>query len=301
MPFLPSRYEPSLVVVSIAIATFASYVALDLAKRMRGGDRGWQRHWWTGGSIALGTGIWSMHFIGMLAFSLPIPLGYSPALTLVSFFAAVAASAVALFFASRQKLDRRSLAAGATTMGAGIFAMHYIGMAALDMAPGITWNPLLVGTSLGVAIATSAAALQIFFWLRKVSEHGSLRHQVMAAALMGLAISGMHYTGMSAASFPLGSVCLSAGALRGAGLGALVGLSAMTLLGLTLLTSIYDARMQSQAAKITASLQVANTSLREKRERFRALVALSSDWFWEQDDEHRFTAISAGFELALSS
>jgi len=200
--YLTPRYDPTVVAVSILIASFASYVALDLAKRVRVADRRVALAWWAGGSIAMGTGIWSMHFVGMLAFSLPIALGYTPLLTFVSWASAVAVSVVALGLASRGSLSLARLAAGSLAMGAGICAMHYLGMSALDMSPPIVWNPVLVAASAAVAVTASAAALLIFFWLRRVSTHQELPFQLAAAVVMGLAISGMHYTGMAAAGFP---------------------------------------------------------------------------------------------------
>src|SRR5882724_6692700 len=222
MAYLTPHYDPALVVASVLIASFASYVALDLAKRVRDANRSVALTWWVGGSIAMGTGIWSMHFVGMLAFSLPIALGYTRLLTFVSWAAAVGVSVVALVFAGR----------GSLAMGAGICAMHYLGMAALDMSPPIEWSAALVAASAVVAVVASAAALLIFFWLRRVSKHRELAYQVAAAAVMGLAISGMHYTGMAAAGFPEDSVCLSATVLSSGSLSLLVGAAAVTVLGL---------------------------------------------------------------------
>src|SRR5882672_4431935 len=201
MAYLPSSYDPWVVAASLLIASFASYVALDLAKRVRTHDRRVAMSWWVGGSIAMGTGIWCMHFVGMLAFSLPIALGYTRTLTVASWVAGVAVSAVALFVASRGSLTWRRLAGGALAMGVGICAMHYTGMAALDMAPGIVWSRLLVAASALIAVVASAAALLIFFWLRKVNATRGLLYQGIAALVMGCAICGMHYTGMAAASF----------------------------------------------------------------------------------------------------
>ena len=144
MVYLTPRYDPSLVLASVLIASFASYVALDLAKRVGAADRRVALTWWGGGSIAMGTGIWSMHFVGMLAFSLPIALGYTHLLTFISWAAAVAVSIVALGLASRGSLTMKRLAAGSVAMGVGICAMHYLGMAALDMSPPIDWDKMLV-------------------------------------------------------------------------------------------------------------------------------------------------------------
>jgi len=270
MAYLTPRYDPSLVVASVLIASLASYVALDLAKRVRAADRRVALTWWVGGSVAMGTGIWSMHFVGMLAFSLPIALGYTRLLTLVSWVAAVAVSVVALGLAGRGSLTLPRLAGGSLAMGAGICAMHYLGMAALDMAPPIEWSAALVAASAAVAVTASAAALLIFFGLRRVDKRHQLAYQMAAAAVMGLAISGMHYTGMAAAGFPEDSVCLSATVLSSANLSLLVGAAAVTVLGLTLFTSIINGRMQE--ATLAGSLRIANAELQMTTESLKAQV-----------------------------
>ena len=276
MTYLPSSYNPWVVAASLLIASFASYVALDLAKRVRTQDRGVALSWWIGGSTAMGSGIWCMHFIGMLAFSLPIALGYTVALTFASWLAGIAVSAVALFVASQGSLTVRRLTGGALVMGVGICTMHYTGMAALNMAPGIVWNPLLVAASALIAVGASAAALLIFFWLRKVNARRGLLYQGIAALVMGVAICGMHYTGMAAASFPVGAVCLSAGALAGNSLGALVALSSVALLTMTLFTSTLDARMQSQTARLARSLEIANAELQTANEELKQRAFLDA-------------------------
>ena len=271
MGYLTPRYDPSLVVASVLIASFASYVALDLAKRVRAAKRSVALTWWLGGSVAMGTGIWSMHFVGMLAFSLPIALGYTRLLTFISWVAAVAVSVVALGLASRGSLTWARLAAGSLAMGAGICAMHYLGMAALDMSPPIDWNAALVVASAVVAVVASAAALLIFFGLRRVSKHRELAYQAAAAVVMGLAISGMHYTGMAAAGFPEGSVCLSASVLSSGSLSLLVGAAAVTVLGLTLFTSVVEGRMEE--ARLAGSLRIANAELERTTENLKAEIA----------------------------
>ena len=269
MAYLPSSFDPWMVAASLLIASFASYVALDLAKRVRTHDRGVALSWWIGGSVAMGTGIWCMHFIGMLAFSLPIALGFTRALTFASWLAAVAASGVALYVASCGSLTGPRLAAGALGMGVGICAMHYTGMSALDMAPGIVWDPLLIVASALIAFVASAAALLIFFWLRKADARHSLPYQLLASLVMGVAVCGMHYTGMAAANFPADAVCLSAGALARDNVGALVALCSVALLAMTLFTSTLDARMQSKTARLAGSLQVANAQLQTVNEELK--------------------------------
>jgi diguanylate cyclase (GGDEF)-like protein len=292
MSFMPSSYAPHLVVASLLIATLASYVTLDLAKRVRADDSAVARSWWVGGSLTMGTGIWAMHFVGMFAYQLPIDLGYRAWPTLISWVAAAAVSAIALGLASRRKLTLMRLLAGALAMGGGICAMHYIGMAALDMAPGIVWNWLLVAASALIAVGASAVALLIFFWLRRLSSEQGRPYQTGAALVMGLAISGMHYTGMAAAAFPQGSVCLSANDLAGDRLGGLVIFASLGLLGLTLFTSTLDARAQSRSMQLAASLQNANKELQSANDELRRrafldpLTGLSNRLVFEDRLQH---------------
>lgn len=194
---IAARYDPWVVSLSNLIATFASYVALDLAERVRTPDGLMALTWWVGGSLAMGTGIWSMHFVGMLAVTLPIEVGYAYAVTAMSWVTAVLASGVALYIASRERPSSLTLVVGALSMGLGVCAMHYIGMAALEMSPTIRWNPWLIATSAAVAIVASAAALMIFAWLRRAAGNVGWRVRTAAALAMGAAVCGMHYTGMA--------------------------------------------------------------------------------------------------------
>ena len=265
MNFLIPSYDWSIVLVSIIIGALASYVALALAEHVRGEDRVNALAWGVGGSLTMGTGIWAMHFFGMLAYSLPIALGYTRLLTLASWLAAVAASGIALGVASGERLTVARLLTGSTAMATGICAMHYLGMAAIDLAPGIVWDAWLVFASGLIAWVTSAAALLIFAWLRRISG-GQRRHvmyglRLASAVVMGLAISGMHYTGMAAAGFPENSICLSSNELSGEGLGVLIGAAVVLVLSLTLFTSLLDTRTQTRTALLAQSLLVANRQL----------------------------------------
>jgi diguanylate cyclase (GGDEF)-like protein len=261
--FITVGYNLWVVGLSFLIASFASFVALDLAKRVRTTDMFLARGWWIGGSAAMGTGIWSMHFIGMQAASFPFVVGFGYVVTALSWVAAVGVSAIALFIASRSHLTLPRLGVGAFSMATGICAMHYMGMAAMDMAPGIQWSVPWVVASAVIAVVASAAALMIFFGLRRLSGAVARWGQLAAALVMGAAICGMHYTGMAAAGFPEGAVCLSADQLRGDSMGLLVAVATVVLLTLTMFTSAIDARMQGKAAALAASLQSANTELQQ--------------------------------------
>ncbi|KRC12977.1 bifunctional diguanylate cyclase/phosphodiesterase [Acidovorax sp. Root217] len=259
--FMPFSYNLFVVAASFAIAMLASYVTLDLARRVRTAQRSVGLAWWAAGSIVMGTGIWSMHFLGMQAFKLPIEIGFSGGATLLSWLAAVAASGVALELASREHFGNTQLALGALVMGAGISGMHYIGMAAMDMNPGIVWDYRVVVLSVLIAVLASASALLIFKLLRRVRPSQRVGYQLAASFVMAVAICGMHYTGMAAARFAVGAVCLSAGELGGPGMTAMVLIATGMLLVSTLFTSILDARLQSTAQQLTQSLQESNTRL----------------------------------------
>jgi diguanylate cyclase (GGDEF)-like protein len=259
---LSGTYNHTLVLVSYLVAAVASFVALGMAGRITASEGRAARWWLVGGACAMGFGIWSMHFIGMLAFKLPIPQGYNLLITLYSLLVAVGSSAYALWLVSREELPRKRLLVGAMMLGAGIATMHYTGMAALEMEPGIDYDPLWFVLSILIAIAAAAAALWIAYALR--SDFSQFRHFRIAAALvMGVAVIGMHYTGMAAARFPLGSICGAAlhGGVSQQWLASLIGISTFAILGLALVTSVLDRRLQERTQKLSESLQQANLEL----------------------------------------
>lgn len=259
---LTGSYSSSLVLISLCVAILASYTALDLTGRIATAKGRAACLWMGGGALAMGIGVWSMHFIGMLAFSLPIDLGYDLALTAFSLLIAVLSSGFALWLVSQPSLPWQQLAFGALVMGAGIACMHYTGMAALRMLPGIDYDPTLFGASLLIAVGASAAALWIAFRLR---AHTPYVRQIrgLAAVVMGFAIVGMHYTGMAAANFPEGSFCgaLAGGGLQGDGLVYLVLITTLAVLAVALLTSVLDARLEARTAELARSLTLANQEL----------------------------------------
>lgn len=195
-PILPHTHNLWLVALSVIIAILASYTALDLAGRVAAtwGRARWG--WLIGGAIVMGTGIWSMHFVAMLAFQLPIPVAYNVALVVLSWLAAVVASGLALFLVSRSELGWRQLAVGALLMGAAISGMHYIGTAAMRLAGIIHLEPIPVALSAAIAGGASMAALWLQFRLRAAASRTEQIGKALAAVVMGFAIATMHYTGM---------------------------------------------------------------------------------------------------------
>jgi PAS domain S-box-containing protein len=248
---LIGSYNYALVALSVLIAMFASYAALDLAGRVTAAA-GWTRAvWLLGGAGAMGTGIWSMHYIGMLAFILPIPVAYHWPTVLLSLFAAILASVVALGVVSRQKMGASRAVAGSVLMGAGIASMHYIGMAAMRLPAMCQYNSFLVVLSVVFAVLISLAAIWITFHFRD-EKTGIGWEKLAGAVVMGAAIPVMHYTGMAAASFtPSGMPADLSHAVSISTLGT-AGIAGVTfiVLGLALLTSSADRRFAAQTLEL---------------------------------------------------
>jgi PAS domain S-box-containing protein len=248
---LIGSYNYALVALSVLIAMFASYAALDIAGRVTAAG-GWTRAiWLLGGAGAMGTGIWSMHYIGMLAFVLPLPVAYHWPTVLLSLLAAIFASVVALDVVSRQKMGASRAVAGSLLMGAGIASMHYIGMAAMRLPAMCKFNSSLVVMSVVFAVLISFAALWITFHFRD-EKKGIGWEKLAGAVVMGVAIPVMHYTGMAASSFtPSGTPVDLSHAVSITTLGT-AGIAAVTfvVLGLALLTSSVDRRFAAQTLEL---------------------------------------------------
>src|SRR6202795_3562929 len=262
---LMGSYNYALVALSVLIAMFASYAALDLAGRVTAAG-GWTRAiWLLGGAGAMGTGIWSMHYIGMLAFILPIPVAYHWPTVLLSLFAAILASVVALDVVSRQKMGWFRALAGSVLMGAAIASMHYIGMAAMRLSAVCRFNSFLVALSVVFAVLISLAALWITFHFRD-EKTGIGWEKLAGAVVMGAAIPVMHYTGMSASSFTPSDMpadlyhAVSISTLGTAGIAAVT----FIVLGLALLTSSVDRQFAAQTLELEEEkLQRSDTYLAE--------------------------------------
>ncbi|MCJ2066517.1 response regulator [Methylobacterium sp. J-088] len=188
-------YDPALVALSIAIAVFASYTALDLGGRVRGAARGMRWAWVALASLAMGGGIWAMHFVGMLAFEMGMPAAYDLGITALSLLIAITATGAAFAWVTRRGAGTRDVLVGGPLMGIGVAGMHYTGMAAMRVPGNLAYSLPVVAVSVALAVTAATVALWLTF------RQNSVWQKLFAAAVMGLAVAGMHYTGMAAATF----------------------------------------------------------------------------------------------------
>ncbi|HEX4074064.1 MAG TPA: MHYT domain-containing protein [Candidatus Acidoferrales bacterium] len=259
-PALVGSYDYRLVALSVVIAVVASYAALDLAGRVTAARGGIRFLWLGGGAMAMGTGIWSMHYVGMLAFDLPVRVEYDWPTVLLSLIAAILASAVALFVASRERMGLPQAIAGCVFMGSGIAGMHYIGMAAMRLPAMCRYSKPIVALSVVLAIVISFVALRLTFRFRSETTSGGWR-KILSAIVMGVAIPVMHYTGMAAVSYTTLPVdqgdwsrALSISTLGTTG----IVFVTFVILIVTLLTSRADRRFAAQALELEFSRRAEN-------------------------------------------
>ncbi|WP_181704781.1 MHYT domain-containing protein [Chthonobacter rhizosphaerae] len=252
-------HDRLLVLLSVFIAIAAAYTALDLAGRIRA-SAGTARHAWTAAAaVAMGGGIWSMHFIAMLAFQMPMPIGYDAGATVLSLVLAIGATGAGFVVAGRRTLP--ALAAAGLLMGVGIGGMHYLGMAAMRMDATVRYDRVLVAVSLLIAIGASTVGLWIA--LRNTGLTGRL----IAAISLGVAVSGMHYTAMRAAVFTATSHTdgvHGAASLAQTQLAIAVATATLVILFLASVAALFDRRFGVMAEREAAAL-------RESEARFRAL------------------------------
>ena len=216
MTALSVQYSPVLVIVSVILSMIAANLALSMADRMRVAKTAIGRKvWLVGGSLAMGSGIWSMHYLGMLAVKLPVPVFYYWPIVLSSLLLAVAASMVALMAVSAPKPGWTHLMRGSLLMAAGIGGMHYTGMAAMRSAAMEHYNLWLVALSIAAAFGFSWMALGIAFKLQDDETYHPLVKRTLGGCVMGLGIAAMHYVAMAGVTFEISNMSFStAGAVR---------------------------------------------------------------------------------------
>jgi PAS domain S-box-containing protein len=281
-------YDPALVGLSLVIAVVGAYTALDLASRMTASSGNLATVWLLAAAVAMGGGIWSMHFVGMLAFSMPgMDVRYNLGLTLFSLVLPIVATALAFITARRRQEGYGAVALSGTLMGIGIAAMHYTGMAAMHMAASLTFAPLWVALSILIAIGASILGIRLAFALS-----GS-RQRLLAAFALGVAVAGMHYVAMAGAIFTLSERtehATTVSLIDQTTLATWIATTTLLLLAIALgsafVDRMYAERLAQQAAMARAS-----------DERYRLLVQSVRDYaIFLLDPEGRVANWNAGAE-----
>ncbi|MEH2067994.1 MAG: MHYT domain-containing protein [Nostoc sp.] len=269
-------YDIHLVLFSVGIAMLTAYTTLDLARRVTDA-KSQQRQWWLlGGGIVMGIGIWAMHFIAMLAFSLPIPINYNWLIVLISVLPAIFASGLALHLVSQPEFNILRLLSGSLLMGIGISAMHYIGMAAIRLPVTMSYDLSVVALSIAIAILMSLIGLWVGFRLRtNYTATGSFL-RIGSAVIMGFAIPSMHYIGMMATHFSMVELIefSTVNTTASYWMAAIIGLFTSLLLGWTLITSFFNEQLSVQLVK-TADLKENAECLKQALQNQEALAGLA--------------------------
>lgn len=253
MDQMSGTYNTGLVILSYIVAVIASYVALDITNRIKDVSESKISSylWLVGGSFAMGAGIWSMHFIGMLAFEMPMAMLYDPTLTGVSILVAILASSVAFALLRLKNLKLIYFILGGVVLGFAIAAMHYTGMAAMTVSMNIRYLPGIFALSILIAILASEAAL----YLALKSVQTDLKHRtllkVISAFIMGAAICGMHYTGMAAAVFtPLANIPNTAISENPKTLSMMIAIATIFILGIAIILSSFKEMLSAKSVAI---------------------------------------------------
>ncbi|WP_081972748.1 MHYT domain-containing protein [Leptolyngbya sp. KIOST-1] len=260
------HYNVALVSLSVGVAVLASFTTLSMGRQILAIDRH-QWPWRIGGGLAMGIGIWATHFIGMLALELPMGITYDGLTTGLSLVCAVAAASLALTVVSRSNLSWLGIGAGGLVMGLAIASMHYIGMAAMDMAAHLGYNWPLVLLSVAIAVVASTLALALNRWPKGYLGLGQPWFAQMAVPTLATGIGGLHYTAMAATALQPDDLAPDPGALPNLDprwLALVVGLGAAVMLLIALGVLRADRRLAQQRLQAVA--------LASSEQRFRALI-----------------------------
>lgn len=195
-PVITTSFDTTFVLLSLVIAIVGSFVALTAANRIKQANGQINRTNAMAAGLALGgVGVWSMHFIGMLALDMDVGRSYGVIETLSSLVAVVLATSAALGYAAKEPKSAGRLIVGGVALGLSVAFMHYLGMAGMNIFGYVIWDYSLVALSVVIAVVAATAALWLSF------NSSDLTRRVGAAAVMGIAVCAMHYTGMLAADF----------------------------------------------------------------------------------------------------
>lgn len=241
-----THYDLSLVVASYVVAVLAAYTALFFGARIGSAEQGKRLQWLLTGGLAMGTGVWTMHFVGMRAMPMEMAVTYDTIMTLVSWLAAVVASGIALHIIGRDRIGAGVFSAAVLMMSGGIVIMHYLGIYAMRMSAPPVIDGLWLAVSILIAVAASAAALAVSRKIRNLHGGRVSAARFGAALIMAAAICGMHYSGMLAMTFPEGAVPAADNGLRGDWMGIPLALFCAALLAVSAFVAAFDVKLQRQ-------------------------------------------------------
>lgn len=297
MPISIGNYNPVLVSLSFVLSILGAWAALDLSGRVYQHEgRRRKAVWLNLGALAMGTAIWSMHYVGMLAYQMHMPVLYDWPTVVCSMLAAFAASALALWLVARPTLTWPSTALGGIVMGCAIASMHYIGMAAMRMPMCIRYSAPVVALSVAVAIAISVVGLRMTFASKSIAQ-GLSAKKAVSAVLMGMAIPAMHYIGMTAARFTPGS-----GSFAPADLLHAIPISALSTSGIILVSllviglAIVSARIDHRVMEFESALNGTTRNyaqLKQHNERLQGAFRAGGFGIWECDPATGFFYVDA--------
>lgn len=245
---MKGTYALELVFASYCVAVIAAFTAIYFGARVRSLTGRTKTVWFAIGAFCLGAGIWSMHFVGMSAYQMPMEMemSFDLILTVASLVIAVLASGLGLKAITSETLSTPQLIIYAFIMGTGVFTMHYTGMYAMKMDPAMQYDNFLVFISGVIAVVACGAALLICRNIDKVDQRYSFWVKLVAALVMGIAICGMHYTGMAAVSFPMESQMAASNTLRGNWMGAPTAIASSIFILLLVYMAFHDFREQER-------------------------------------------------------
>lgn len=265
-------WDPVLIGISFVVAFIASFIALDSAGKATISNQRESAFWRLSGGATLGIGIWSMHFIGMLAMKMTMPINYHLPLTVFSFVIALVSATLAITIAiSGKTLSTKRLAVATSVLSSGVVTMHYVGMAAIIEHAAITWNSALILLSVVIAVVASGAGLWLAFHLRQNTRR-ALVNRLIAALVMALAIASMHYTGMGAATFTHAGHALHSG-ITSLELSIWVSATTLVILGIMLVISMVDSQVRT--SRLADNLHQLNCQL-EHQVHFDSLTGLAN-------------------------
>ena len=302
-----THLSPGLVALSVFVAALAGYIALDLVQRSTVVAGHSRRILIGAGGATMGLGIWSMHFIGMLSLHMAVPMSYDLVLVFLSMVAAILGSVIALAVVARPRVTFPDLFSAAIFMGLAVAAMHYLGMASMQMEASIDWNLPLVALSLAIAFGASLFALWLVMMIGRQRFRFRVGVRLAAAAILGIGVAGLHYTAMAAATFRMTMSEIGPGgsSIGSGSLVVLLVIGAAVMLAVLIASAAFDQRRAALATDLMQVAQLARDLSQDKDARACACTGIGevtgADFvaLLEPDEELRLVVTATAGEVTV--